>query len=62
LHKVAALRENEKTDLAKLITLEMGKIPSQAEWEVNLSADILITMLIMALPSADKTTRISSQT
>jgi acyl-CoA reductase-like NAD-dependent aldehyde dehydrogenase len=39
LHKVATMRER-KTDLAKLITLEMGKILSQAEWEVNLS-DIL---------------------
>ncbi|SEA27374.1 succinate-semialdehyde dehydrogenase / glutarate-semialdehyde dehydrogenase [Flavobacterium gillisiae] len=41
LHKVAALMRERKTDLAKLITLEMGKILSQAEWEVNLSADIL---------------------
>lgn len=41
LHKVATLMRERKSDLAKLITLEMGKIISQAEWEINLSADIL---------------------
>jgi len=41
LHKVAALMREKKTALAKLITLEMGKIISQAEGEIDLSADIL---------------------
>jgi len=40
LHKVATLMREKKTTLAKLITLEMGKIISQAEGEINLSADI----------------------
>jgi succinate-semialdehyde dehydrogenase/glutarate-semialdehyde dehydrogenase len=39
LSKVALMRE--KTALSTLITLEMGKILSQAEGEVELSADIL---------------------
>jgi succinate-semialdehyde dehydrogenase/glutarate-semialdehyde dehydrogenase len=30
-----------KDEFAELITLEMGKLVAQAEWEVNLSADIL---------------------
>jgi len=41
LHKVAALMRTKKTSLAKLITLEMGKIIAQAEGEIDLSADIL---------------------
>ena len=41
LRKVASLMRKRKSDLAKLITLEMGKIISQAEWEIDLSADIL---------------------
>jgi succinate-semialdehyde dehydrogenase/glutarate-semialdehyde dehydrogenase len=32
---------SKKTELAKTITLEMGKLPSQAEGEIDLSADIL---------------------
>lgn len=41
LHKVAELMRKRKSELAKLVTLEMGKIIAQAEWEVDLSADIL---------------------
>jgi succinate-semialdehyde dehydrogenase/glutarate-semialdehyde dehydrogenase len=41
LHKVAELMRKRKSELAELITLEMGKILAQAEWEVDLSADIL---------------------
>ncbi|CAM2947344.1 NAD-dependent succinate-semialdehyde dehydrogenase [Flavobacterium frigoris] len=41
LHKAADLMRKGKSDLANLITLEMGKIKAQAEWEVDLSADIL---------------------
>jgi len=41
LHKVATLMREKKKSLAKLITLEMGKIISQAEGEIDLSADIL---------------------
>lgn len=40
LHKVAALMREKKESLAKLITLEMGKLISQAESEIILSADI----------------------
>ena len=40
LHKVASLMREQKKSLAKLITLEMGKIISQAEGEIDLSADI----------------------
>lgn len=40
LHKVAALMRENKTSLAKLITLEMGKIIAQAEGEIDLSANI----------------------
>lgn len=41
LNKVASLMREKKTALATLITLEMGKIFSQAEGEVELSANIL---------------------
>jgi len=41
LNKVASLMREKKTALASLITLEMGKILSQAESEVELSANIL---------------------
>ncbi|WP_016989072.1 NAD-dependent succinate-semialdehyde dehydrogenase [Flavobacterium sp. ACAM 123] len=41
LHKVAKLMRERKSEFAELITLEMGKVFAQAEWEVNLSADIL---------------------
>ncbi len=40
LHKVAALLREKKEMLAKLITLEMGKLVAQAEGEILLSADI----------------------
>jgi acyl-CoA reductase-like NAD-dependent aldehyde dehydrogenase len=41
LHKVAELMRQRKDKFAELITLEMGKLLAQAEWEVSLSADIL---------------------
>jgi succinate-semialdehyde dehydrogenase / glutarate-semialdehyde dehydrogenase len=41
LHKVAALMREKKASLARLITLEMGKLISQAEGEIILSADII---------------------
>jgi succinate-semialdehyde dehydrogenase/glutarate-semialdehyde dehydrogenase len=41
LTKVASLMREKKTALATLITLEMGKLLSQAEGEVELSASIL---------------------
>lgn len=41
LSKVASLMRENKAALSTLITLEMGKILSQAEGEVELSADIL---------------------
>ena len=41
LHKVASLMRENKAALAKLITLEMGKLISQAEGEITLSADII---------------------
>ena len=41
LKKVASLMREKKTALATLITLEMGKLFSQAEGEVELSANIL---------------------
>jgi succinate-semialdehyde dehydrogenase/glutarate-semialdehyde dehydrogenase len=41
LHKVATLMRNKKSELAKTITLEMGKLLAQAEGEIELSADIL---------------------
>jgi succinate-semialdehyde dehydrogenase/glutarate-semialdehyde dehydrogenase len=40
LHKVAALMRTKKDSLAKLITLEMGKLIAQAKGEIDLSADI----------------------
>jgi succinate-semialdehyde dehydrogenase/glutarate-semialdehyde dehydrogenase len=40
LHKVAGLLRENKKDLAQLITLEMGKLLSQAEGEIKLSAEI----------------------
>jgi succinate-semialdehyde dehydrogenase/glutarate-semialdehyde dehydrogenase len=40
LHKVAKLMRDKKGSLAKIITLEMGKLIAQAEGEVALSADI----------------------
>lgn len=41
LHKVAKLMRSKKPELAKTITLEMGKLLSQAEGEIDLSADII---------------------
>lgn len=41
LHKVAKLMRDKKESLAKLITLEMGKLIAQAEGEIILSADII---------------------
>jgi succinate-semialdehyde dehydrogenase/glutarate-semialdehyde dehydrogenase len=41
LNKVAQLMRREKDSLAILITLEMGKLISQAEGEIDLSADII---------------------
>jgi len=40
LYQVAALMRANKESLAKLITLEMGKLIAQAEEEIDLSADI----------------------
>lgn len=40
LQNVAALMRTKKESLAKLITLEMGKLIAQAEGEIDLSADI----------------------
>ncbi len=40
LHKVAGLLRKKKKELAQLITLEMGKLVSQAEGEIKLSAEI----------------------
>ena len=40
LYKIAALMREKKDSLSKLITLEMGKLISQAESEITLSADI----------------------
>ncbi|MFZ4105058.1 NAD-dependent succinate-semialdehyde dehydrogenase [Flavobacterium sp.] len=40
LHNVAGLLRKKKTELAQLITLEMGKLISQAEGEIKLSAEI----------------------
>lgn len=40
LHKVATLMRIKKTELAKTITLEMGKLLAEAEGEIDLSADI----------------------
>jgi succinate-semialdehyde dehydrogenase/glutarate-semialdehyde dehydrogenase len=41
LHKVASLMREKKSALAKIITLEMGKLIAQAEGEITLSADII---------------------
>ncbi|MGV8944916.1 MAG: NAD-dependent succinate-semialdehyde dehydrogenase [Lutibacter sp.] len=41
LHKVAKLMRIKKSELAKTITLEMGKLIAQAEGEIDLSADII---------------------
>jgi succinate-semialdehyde dehydrogenase/glutarate-semialdehyde dehydrogenase len=41
MHKVASQMRNRKESLAKLITLEMGKLISQAEAEIDLSANII---------------------
>lgn len=40
LHKVAGLLREKKKELAKMITLEMGKLVAQAEGEIKLSAEI----------------------
>lgn len=40
LHKVAALMREKKAALAEMITLEMGKLFSHAEGEIELSAEI----------------------
>jgi succinate-semialdehyde dehydrogenase/glutarate-semialdehyde dehydrogenase len=40
LHRVASLMRTKKTELAKTITLEMGKLLAQAEGEIDLSANI----------------------
>jgi succinate-semialdehyde dehydrogenase/glutarate-semialdehyde dehydrogenase len=40
LHKVAKLMREKKESLAEMITLEMGKVITQAEGEIDLSADI----------------------
>ncbi|MDN5759023.1 MAG: NAD-dependent succinate-semialdehyde dehydrogenase [Tomitella sp.] len=39
--RAAELMRERKTQFAELITLEMGKLPAEAEGEVDLSADIL---------------------
>jgi len=41
LHKVASLMRKEKNSLAKLITLEMGKLLRESEGEIDLSANIM---------------------
>jgi len=41
LHKVASLMRKEKDTLAKLITLEMGKLLKESEGEIDLSANIM---------------------
>ena len=40
LHKVADLLREKKKDLAKMVTMEMGKLIAQAEGEIKLSAEI----------------------
>jgi len=40
LHNVAGLLRKKKNALSELITLEMGKLVSQAEGEIKLSAEI----------------------
>jgi len=41
LHKVASLMRKEKNTLAKLITLEMGKLFKESEAEIDLSVNII---------------------
>ncbi len=41
LHKVAFLMREKREALAKIITMEMGKLIGQAEGEIMLSADII---------------------
>lgn len=41
LHKVAKLMRAQSDQLAKLITLEMGKLLAQSKGEITLSADII---------------------
>jgi succinate-semialdehyde dehydrogenase/glutarate-semialdehyde dehydrogenase len=41
LHKVASLMRKKKDTLAKLITLEMGKLLKESQGEIDLSADII---------------------
>src|SRR5699024_2804257 len=41
MHRAGELMHERKTRLAQLITLEMGKLHSEADGEVELSADIL---------------------
>ncbi len=41
LHTVATLMRKEKSSLAKLITLEMGKLLRESEGEIDLSANII---------------------
>ena len=41
LHKVASLMRKEKNKLAKLITLEMGKLFKESEAEIDLSVNII---------------------
>jgi succinate-semialdehyde dehydrogenase/glutarate-semialdehyde dehydrogenase len=40
MHKAAEILRKEKSEYAKLLTLEMGKVTAEAEAEVDLSADI----------------------
>ncbi len=40
LHKVALLLRSKKSELSKLITLEMGKLLKESEAEIDLAADI----------------------
>lgn len=40
LHKVADLLREKMKDLAKMVTMEMGKLVAQAEGEIKLSAEI----------------------
>jgi succinate-semialdehyde dehydrogenase/glutarate-semialdehyde dehydrogenase len=41
LHRVADLMRKKKTELSRLITLEMGKLIAESEGEIDLSADII---------------------
>jgi len=40
MHKAAEILRREKSEYARLLTLEMGKVTAEAEAEVDLSADI----------------------